>query len=312
MSPRCAVLVRAANRRVKMLVITRSKDFRYIERCINHLSLASKLSMQLLPAGGEPFPDYPMTTTRISKWNCLLVHKDQRLDQPTVEQIVNAFSAVTDLKLDMSTNDHLEKLIALLERQEWTNQLTSLALFGWDLAHNLPTEPRLISAINALSALQCLFMGFNGNHQQLELSILAQLKMAVILSGPLTEDFFRRSLERHAAGNVDLQLFLINFSHNELLGFSEPLRSRIFRTCRGRCLDCRSFIFKPTAVLAVVFISANIFKASIAKPQIQAPRLLSNASVPHFPCFTPVFLKTESFWTGLKTAWEIRVQLSRN
>ncbi|KAH9401498.1 hypothetical protein TYRP_016890 [Tyrophagus putrescentiae] len=286
MSPRSAVLVRAANRRVKKLVITSTNRFEWIKDSINSQSLASYPSMQLLPAGGEPFPDYPMTTTRISKWNCLLVHKDQRLDQPTVEQIVDAFSAVTDLKFDMSTNDHLEKLIALLERQEWTNQLTSLAF-------------------------ACSWV-YNGNHQQPELSILAQLKMAVILSGPLTEDFFHRSLERHAAGNVDLQLFLINFSHNELLGFSEPLRSRIFRTCRGRCLDCRSFIFKPTAVLAVVFISANIFKASIAKPQIQAPRLLSNASVPHFPCFTPVFLKTESFWTGLKTAWEIRVQLSRN
>ena len=112
MSPRCAVLVRAANRRVKMLVITRSKDFGWIENRINRHSLASIPSMQLLPAGGEPFPDYPMTTSRISKWNCLLVDKDQHLDQPTVEQIVNAFSAVTDLKLNMFHKFNRKNLIA--------------------------------------------------------------------------------------------------------------------------------------------------------------------------------------------------------
>ena len=232
MSPRSAVLVRAANRRVKMLVITRSKDFGWIENRINRHSLASIPSMQLLPAGGEPFPDYPMTTTRISKWNCLQMDKNQHFDQSTVEQIVNTFSAVNDLKLDMSRKVDRENLIALLERPEWTNQLTSLACFGVfnGVDMNLPTEPRLIFAINALSALQCLFMGYNGNHQQPELSILAQLKMAVIFSGTSAKGFFQRSLERHAAGNVDLKVFLIGYDYSELFGFSEPARRRIFRS----------------------------------------------------------------------------------
>ncbi|KAH9401507.1 hypothetical protein TYRP_016899 [Tyrophagus putrescentiae] len=92
---------------------------------------------------------------------------------------------------------------------------------------DLPTEPRLISAINTLSALQCLAMGYNGNHQQPELFILAQLKMAVIFFGTTTKGVFQRSLERHAAGNVDLKLVHLNMSFYWLRGeegnqFEEP------------------------------------------------------------------------------------------
>ena len=232
MSPRCAFLVRAANRRVKMLVISHSDYFdgKGIKYNINSFSLASKPSMRLLPADGEPFPDYPMTTSRISKWNCLLVDKNQHLDQPTVEQIVNAFSDVTDLKfynMFNNTNINSENLIALLECQEWTNQLTSLAVVNWST--DLPTEPRLISAINALSALQCLEMCYKGSDQLPELSILSQLKAIFIRLDDIADGVFLRSLEHHAAGNVDLQVYLIDYDFGRLLGLSEPVRRRILR-----------------------------------------------------------------------------------
>ncbi len=255
MSPRCAILVRAANRRVKMLVIARSDDLERIQSEINAFSLASKPSMRLLPAGGEPFPDYPMTTTRISKWNCLLVDEDQHLDQPTVEQIVNAFSAVTDLKCTMYDNVTREKLIALLERQEWANQLTSLAVDNWST--DLPTEPRLISAINALSALQCLEMCYKGSDQLPELSILSQLKAIFIRLDDIADGVFLRSLEHHAAGNVDLQVYLIDYDFGRLLGLSEPVRRRILRVDNFMLFcssDNLSFICRQLPSLTSVFV----------------------------------------------------------
>ncbi len=126
MSPRTAILVRAANRRMKTLVIARSDDFdgEVTKKRINFFSLASKPSMRVLPTSDEPFPDYPMTTARLSKWNCLLV--DEYLDQITVELIVTAFSAVIDLKFEKYDNFSYDNLIALLKRPEWANQLTNL------------------------------------------------------------------------------------------------------------------------------------------------------------------------------------------
>ncbi|KAH9399926.1 hypothetical protein TYRP_017495 [Tyrophagus putrescentiae] len=164
MSPRCAILVRAANRRVKMLVIARSNDLEWIQSEINAFSLASKPSMRLLPAGGEPFPDYPRTTTRISKWNCLLVDENLHLDQPTVEQIF-------------------------------------------------------------------LATGYYGSDQLPELSILSQLKAIVIHLGDIADGVFLRSLEHHAAGNVDLQVHLHGYDYSRLFGLSEPVRRRFVRVC---------------------------------------------------------------------------------
>ncbi len=107
---------------------------------------------------------------------------------------------------------------------------------------DLPTEPRLISAINTLSALQCLAMGYNGNHQQPELFILAQLKMAVIFFGTTTKGVFQRSLERHAAGNVDLKVHLIGYDYSELFGLSKPLCRQIFRTSSFRVSYDRDYV----------------------------------------------------------------------
>src|SRR5699024_5941868 len=76
MSTRAAILVRAANRRVKMLVITSSDDFEITRAEISRFTIASNPSVQLLPAvgGGEPFSDYPVAVaSRFSKWNHLVV-----------------------------------------------------------------------------------------------------------------------------------------------------------------------------------------------------------------------------------------------
>ena len=85
-SPRCAVLVRAANRKVKSLVITEQigvnpPSLDDIKDEINCFSLAYKPAMQqLMNIPGDPsFSDYPMTTTRLSKWHCLLIDSIKRL-----------------------------------------------------------------------------------------------------------------------------------------------------------------------------------------------------------------------------------------
>lgn len=231
MSPRCAVLVRVANRRVKMLVITSAQSFdgEWTKSRISEFSLSSEPIMQLLPAGGEPFPDYPNTTTRLSKWNCLLVDDGQLFDQPTVEQIVNAFSAVTDLKFDKSVS--CENLISMLQLPQWSDQLTNLMVIGYKT--DLSTEHRLIIAINALSALQCLAMECYDVPELPDLTILAQLQvMAINVCDDLFAfESFLRCLERQATGNVDLQVHLFCYDPflYILLGLSEPLRNRIVR-----------------------------------------------------------------------------------
>ncbi len=227
MSPRCAVLVRAANRRVKMLVITSTQSFdgEWTKTRISEFSLTSVPSMRLLPAGGEPFPDYPNATTRLSKWNCLLVDDGQLFDQPTVEQIVNAFSAVTDLKFDNRVS--CENLISMLQLPQWSDHLTNLMVTG-----SKKTDHRLIIAINALPALQCLAMEWYAVPEPPDLTILAQLQVMAIKVWNDRSAFkaFLLCLERQATGNVDLQVHLLYADTCcLLLGLREPLRTRIVR-----------------------------------------------------------------------------------
>ena len=227
MSPRTAILVRAANRRMKTLVIARSDDFdgEVTKKRINFFSLASKPSMRVLPTSDEPFPDYPMTTTRLSKWNCLLV--DEYLDQITVELIVTAFSAVIDLKFEKYDNFSYDNLIALLKRPEWANQLTNLMVISFEINSVLPNDRHLVAAINGLSALQYLAAQLDNDSN---LTILAQLKMIAIdvVNDPSN---ILRSLEHYIKSNINLQVHLLseyNYT-STLIGFSKPLCSRIVR-----------------------------------------------------------------------------------
>ncbi|KAH9407317.1 hypothetical protein TYRP_012867 [Tyrophagus putrescentiae] len=158
MSLRCAGLVRAANRKVKSLVIT-DKDFKdpsnldKVKDQINYYSLASKPAMQpLMDIPGEPsFPDYPMTT-RLSKWHCLKIDSTRQIDTATIEQIVNIFSAVTDLKFIFR---YSVPVVALLHHPNWRCQLTNLMVDRTRLMRNQLAR-ELISAINGLTALQYL------------------------------------------------------------------------------------------------------------------------------------------------------------
>ncbi|KAH9391210.1 hypothetical protein TYRP_006808 [Tyrophagus putrescentiae] len=123
-SPRCALLVRAANRRVKTLVLTSWGNLKMVRDNINSFSLAMTPSMQLLPVAGtgtaKPFPDYPVSLVDKAYW---------------------------------------ESLIALLKSSQWAAQLTRLMVcfhHSTTTAYDQNIIQRFFTAINALSTLQCL------------------------------------------------------------------------------------------------------------------------------------------------------------
>ncbi|KAH9394771.1 hypothetical protein TYRP_004828 [Tyrophagus putrescentiae] len=230
MSPRCAGLVRAANRKVKSLIITdRNVEdpccLKNLKGQINAFSLASKPATQQLMdiPGATSFPDYPMTTIRLSKWHCLVIDSREQIDTATTEQIVNNFSAVTDLKL---ITHHSERLVPLLQHPKWQCQLTHF------MAHTAmwidgQQSRELIAVINGLTALQCLALEWYTFTDLPDLTILAQLKVVALQSSRLHA--FVRSLERYATDNADLQVHLISGDTNALLSLSQPLHSRILR-----------------------------------------------------------------------------------
>ncbi|KAH9400771.1 hypothetical protein TYRP_002346 [Tyrophagus putrescentiae] len=226
MSFRCKVLVRAANRRVKTLAITYWDEVEVIKKEISKFSLSCNPSMQL--TSGEPFPDYPAMTDRLSQWNCLRL----KLDTPNIEQIVYVFSAVTDLKLIVRSNDQIESLLHLLSHPQWTGQLSNLLFHNYcDLSPELAS--RLITAINGLSALQHLAIKFGRGEAEIPglstLTILAQLKTITVEFGDKCVRPFLRSLERNATENVNLQVHLFAEDNDALFSLSEPFRNQIVR-----------------------------------------------------------------------------------
>ena len=242
MSPRCAVLVRAANRTVKMLVISEDygEEYRFSPKNrISSFSLASEPSMQqLLDITGETFPDYPMTTC-LSKWNILRLEQLRQLDTATIEQIVTIFSAVTELKFFTSENEHIDTLVSLLQHPNWQCQLTNLMVDGTRLTVSETFEidsqlaGELITAINGLTALQLLALDWNKHAKIPDLSILAQLKI-VVFKCLFNLGSFLRSLKRNAIDNADLQVHLLARNTKALLTLSPPLRNRIVRYGLGR------------------------------------------------------------------------------
>ncbi len=230
MSPRCAVLVRAANRRVKTLVITTQSAYvvhpSYLKYRINYFSLAFKPSMQQLKAiPGETFPDYPMTT-HLSEWNILRLDQLRLIDTATIEQIVTIFSAVTDLKFITIGSRHIDALVSLLQHPNWQCQLTNLMVEGtFRMDSQLAGE--LIPAINGLTALQQLALDWDNYTEVPDLPILAQLKTVAFKSERLSA--FLRSLERYAADNAHLEVHLISNDIEALLILSQPLHSRVVR-----------------------------------------------------------------------------------
>ncbi|KAH9399343.1 hypothetical protein TYRP_018258, partial [Tyrophagus putrescentiae] len=165
MSLESAELVQAANIKVKTLVITNCACRHEVQREVDNLSLASMPSMQLaLSARGnqfEPFDDYPKTTDHPNKWGYLQLDIIELLDPQTIDLIVFAFSAVTDLKFFVCGSITVCKnLTAFLEHTEWQSTLSSL-MIHWATyikfsKNDLNTVGQLITAVNNLSNLQNL------------------------------------------------------------------------------------------------------------------------------------------------------------
>ncbi len=230
MSPRCAVLVRAANRTVKRLVII-DKDLEdrinldNIKDRINYYSLVSKPAMRpLMDIPGEPsFPDYPMTT-HLSKWHCLKIDSTGQIDTAAIEQITTIFSAVTDLKFMAVLQKYDKHLVALLQHPNWQCQLTSLTVDQtWGLSDQQECE--LITAINDLTSLKQLALDWRHYTDLPDLTILAQLKVVAFRS--YSVGTFVRSLEQYATDNADLQVHLFSTHTEGLLSLSQPLHRRI-------------------------------------------------------------------------------------
>ncbi len=231
MSPRCKVLVRAANRRMTSLVISSEYGLENIKSSLDFAYLSSSPSMQALKDSGESFPDYPMTSTPLSKWNCLMLDNEIIIGAIGIEQIVDIFSAVTDLKLIIDDEQLFYVYIELLEHPQWTNQLTNLMVTNH--AHLCPyssLERPFIAAINRLTALQFLaLMWFNSGKELPDMTILKQLKAIVFKCYGWTVPDFLDSLNQYAYENADLQVHLLTFIPKPLIGLKTPLRNRIFR-----------------------------------------------------------------------------------
>ena len=248
MSLRCAVLVRAANRTVKTLVITNRNvespsDLENIKDQINIYSLASKPAMQLLmDSPSEPsFPTYPMTT-HLSKWDCLKIDSKGQIDIATIEKITTIYSAVTDLKFITYSSIHFKTLVALLQHPTWQRQLTNL-IVGVSWCVDGPVACQLFTAINGLPALQYLAFDFFSTERDLpDLSIFGQLK-AVAIKAIYLYAWIWRSLNRHAADNADLQVHLLTGDTKTPFNLSQPLHSRIVRLEGGE-----NFLYYPSAL----------------------------------------------------------------
>ncbi len=226
MSPRCRTLVRAANRRVKSLAITDNDNYKDTQKKVNRLFLASEPSMRKLRKIGQYFSDFPMTNIPLSKWNCLMVGNEVELSSPIIKLIVNSFSAVTALKFIALRNNAvlLKFCVKLLQQPQWANQLSQLMVGNYQ-NKLIPTELGcpLITAINRLSALQCLSISWPGEKLP-DLTILNQLKAIELRCLRLSGLSFLSSLERFAPGNVGLQVYFHSLSTEALLGLSPPLR----------------------------------------------------------------------------------------
>lgn len=237
-SSRWCTLLRAANRRVRSLVITCTADEdtsgsqmvafqNYLYNCF----VGSSISMQQVTnkAGQQEYPK----TTRLSKWNCLQYRSD--FDLPTIERIVNIFSAVTDLKISLTSSKHVDFLVILLQHSNWSHQLRSFVFFEnyfWGGTNNRFTDYegwRLFTAINSLSALQYLAIYWARWTQIHDLSILDQLKVISIGLLELQMPSFLDSIERYTAKNVHLQVQFYSVYSRQILSLSLPFLDRITR-----------------------------------------------------------------------------------
>ncbi len=241
MSPRCAVLMRAANRQVKALVISGEFYIALNNRLINSLLFASQPSMKQLKNAGESFPDYPMAITHLSKWNCLHLSYYETLEQSDIDHIADIFSAVTDLKFIYESNN--KNLVALLQHPQWANQLINLMVVdsGEYSRFNSTQSTNFYIAVNKLSALKCLAIKMRDGTMP-NMPVFNKLKV-ILVEFHLNIEHFLYSLERNAFNNVDLQVHLLTNDIGKVLHLSEPVRRLIVR------LGKRQFSYSSAIVL---------------------------------------------------------------
>lgn len=254
MSPRSALLVRDANRRLKMLVITDCADLRQTRRKVDAFSLGAKPCMRLIEASdsSSSSSDFPLSTRNITKWNCLLMGRNHRLQQfafsaPTIAAL---FPAVTELKfIKWSSPSHQCQLLVdllLLQQQDqdqdhqgssgWARQLTSLLVSNFD-SDSAELARRLVGAINdRLPALRHLALHWGSDAELPELEVISRLQVLSICLWPRHTATFLRFLERYGVKNADHENFsvhLLPFGGNTdgsyimaLFGLGDPVHSR--------------------------------------------------------------------------------------
>ena len=248
MSPRLRMLVRAANRRVKTLVIT-NKDLTGTQKIINSFFISSRPNLQKLKDDCGGAIDIQPKAVRVSKWNSLVFSGSCQEDLPTVEEIATVlFSAVTSLVFIANQpswiigfDEKCQYLVALLQypplHPHETTQLESLVLGLDGLFSSKKTRAsvtyKLVVALNALTALQQLAVHFDFGYEYPDipaLTVLDQLKV-LVLKLEWDKSFFLNSIGEQAAANVNLKIHLQGYSAENLSKYiddwPEPLLSRV-------------------------------------------------------------------------------------
>ncbi len=249
MSPRLRLLVRAANRRVKTLIITNG-DLTYTQKIINSFFISSRPNLQKLKDDCGGAIDFQPKAVRASKWNSLVFNESCQEDLPTVEEVATVlFSAVTSLVFIASDFDWIrfeedcEYLVALLHYPPFhpheTTQLESLVLrLGEQFSSTMASASvtyEVVDALNALTALQQLAVDFDfgyGYPDMFALTLLDQLKVLVVkLACENDKLFFLGSIGEQAADNVNLKIHLQGGSDlyvsKYIDDWPEPLLSRV-------------------------------------------------------------------------------------
>ncbi|KAH9391702.1 hypothetical protein TYRP_022720 [Tyrophagus putrescentiae] len=289
MSLRGAELVRKANRHVTTLVIDYWANRKVVKNAINDLSLSSKPSMQLaLAAGGEQvvlFDDYPLTTAHPSQWAYLVLCVGQLLDPETIESIVNAFSAVTNLNFVGWNTVSCKNLTALLQHSQWRNQLTSLMIcfpLSEGISDDSTIAGQIITAVNDLSKLQCLAIKWsNVDKLSVEMDKIAQLEWFYLENYYLSPYCpFLPSFICHAAKNKKLKIILSSHNLNNWdTDLNNSLSQQVNRFLSNRYLSLEENLQNLCAQFtSLTSISVHIYKMVEIVPVFtaltQLPRLI--------------------------------------
>ncbi len=288
MSPRLKLLVRAANRRVKTLVITDQSLFQ-TQQVINSFFISSEPNLQQLTDGSGKAIDFQPKAVRVTQWNSLKFFMPEcQKDLPTVEEIATVlFSAVTSLVFigDEENNYYLDKncqyVVSLLQHLPWATQLESLVLrlvgTFFDEETKASKTYELMAALNTLPTLQQLVVGIDLWFDVIEglpaLTVLAQLKVLVVrMEDIYSTDFFLEAIAKQAANIGSLQIHLQVYSALNPLSntdhLSELLFNRVVRLGEVKNIHCPLFPSLTSLSLSVrQSFSANYFPLIAALSQ---------------------------------------------